>query len=93
MSAVSLSCTLQQSNWPLNGPDGRRLEVRGSFNATFEYHCRRVDTTIYILSNVDTPLLNWQASTQLGIVARLDAASGIISTSYQHITSLSAYRI
>ena len=51
---------LQQSNRPLHGPDGRCLEVRGSFKATLEYHGRRLDTTIYILPNVDTPLLSRQ---------------------------------
>ena len=37
--------TLHQSNRPLHGPDSRCLEVRGSFEATLEYHDRRVDTT------------------------------------------------
>ena len=72
------ACTLQQSNRLLHGPDGRRLEVRGSFKATLEYHGRRVDMTTYVLPNVDTPLLSRQASTQLGIVASLDAVSDTI---------------
>ena len=32
------ACTMQQSNRPLHGPDGSRLEVKGSFKATLEYH-------------------------------------------------------
>ena len=67
--------TLQQSNRPFHGPDDRCLEVRDTFKATLEYHARRVDTTIYVLSNVDTPLLSRQASTQLGILGRLDVVS------------------
>ena len=43
--------TLQQSNRPLHGPDGRCLEVRGSFKATLKYHGRRVDIAIYVLPN------------------------------------------
>ena len=75
------ACTLQQSNRSLHGPDAKYLEVRSSFKATLEYHGRRVNTTIYVLSNVDTPLLSRQASTQLGMVARFEA----VSDANQHI--------
>ena len=81
------ACTLQQSNQPLHGPDGKCLEVRGSFKATLEYYCRRMDTIIYVQQNVDTPLLCPQASTQLGIVAYLDA----VSNANQHITNTLDY--
>ena len=73
--------TLQQSNQPLHGPDGRGLEIRCTFKATLEYQGRRVDTSLYVLPNVDTPLLSRQASAQLGIVVRIDA----ISDANQHI--------
>ena len=73
--------TLQQSNRPLHGPDGRCLKVRSSFKAMLEYRGRRVDTTIYVLPNVDTPLLSRQASTQLSTIARIDA----VSDANQHI--------
>ena len=62
-------------NRPFHGPDGRCLEVKGSFKATLEYYGRRANTTVYVLSNVDAPLLSRQAGTQLSIVARLDAVS------------------
>ena len=34
------ACTLQQSNRPLHGPDGRYIKVRSCFKATLEYHGR-----------------------------------------------------
>lgn len=68
-------CTLQQPDRPLLGPDGRHLDVVGSFAATLRYKDRQFDTTVYVLHNVATPLLSRLASTQLGIVARLDAVS------------------
>ena len=75
------ACTLQQSNRLLRGPDGRYLEFRGSFKASLKYHGRRMDTNIYVLPNIDTHLLSRQASTQVGIVARLDA----VSDANQHV--------
>ena len=71
------ACTLQQSNQSLHWPNGRCLEDRGSFKAALEYYGRRVDTTVYVLPNVDTPLLSRQARTQLSIVVRLDAVSDV----------------
>jgi hypothetical protein len=67
--------TLQRPDRPLHGPDGRRLDVAGSFFATLRYKDRQFETTVYVLANVATPLLSRLASTQLGIVARLDAVS------------------
>ena len=63
--------TLRQPNQPLHGPDGKCLDVSGSFLASFEYKGRHVDVTMYVLANVTTPLLSRLAGTQLGIVARL----------------------
>ena len=49
--------TLRQPDRSLH-PDGKRLDVSGSFPTTLEYKGRHVDMTVYVLANFSTPLLS-----------------------------------
>jgi hypothetical protein len=70
-----LNCALRLSDRPLIGPDRKRLDAAGMFTATLEYKCRRIETNVYVLSEVSMPLLGRQAVTDLAIVARIGVVS------------------
>ncbi len=68
-----VKCELLPSDKTLRGPDNSRLTVTGRFTASLLYNNRRIETVIYVVDQATTPLLSRTASTQLGILARIDA--------------------
>ena len=64
--------TLNPHGRRLRAAGGIELQYKGTFEATFEYHGRSINETVYVLCNQPCSLLSRYAAESLAIVARID---------------------